>query len=271
MRQRRAIELVPAQPPRRHHCIHELAETPIVVPFLDVNHLMHEDVLQAGSGFRALLRMARDEWQWLDGFPKIRLLPRRSGARPVVDARGSGKAFVLLPASPRSGSPVCSRDGLQGERDKRLGMEPGGSGAKDRLAQSDQEWNAARRAAELGRGGRAGSAARRHERFCFTYQGRPIAWEMTNSAWHTAFAEGRHQGLPIPRSAPHVGVVAPAGRNELRRVERLGRLEVQVMVDRYAKYATEHLVVAAAPIEESRGGTVIKFPTFSPRSTQRRA
>jgi hypothetical protein len=39
------------------------------------------------------------------------------------------------------------------------------------------------------------------------------------------------------------------------------------MLDRYAKYATEHLAVAAARIEGSRGGTVIKFPTFFPRST----
>jgi hypothetical protein len=35
------------------------------------------------------------------------------------------------------------------------------------------------------------------------------------------------------------------------------------MVDRYAKFATEHLAVAAARIEGKRGGN----PTFSPRST----
>lgn len=34
------------------------------------------------------------------------------------------------------------------------------------------------------------------------------------------------------------------------------------MVDRYAKYATEHLAVAAARIENGRGGNVIHFPTF---------
>ena len=29
----------------------------------------------------------------------------------------------------------------------------------------------------------------KHEQFCFTYQGKPILWEITNSAWHTALAK----------------------------------------------------------------------------------
>jgi len=41
------------------------------------------------------------------------------------------------------------------------------------------------------------------------------------------------------------------------------------MVDRYAKFATEHLAVAAARIEGELGGNVIRFPTFSPRSTEK--
>jgi hypothetical protein len=34
------------------------------------------------------------------------------------------------------------------------------------------------------------------------------------------------------------------------------------MVDRYAKYATEHLAVAASRIENGRGGNVVQFLTF---------
>jgi hypothetical protein len=36
------------------------------------------------------------------------------------------------------------------------------------------------------------------------------------------------------------------------------------MIDRYAKYAAEHLAVAAARIEGERGDAIIEFPTFSP-------
>jgi hypothetical protein len=51
----------------------------------------------------------------------------------------------------------------------------------------------------------------------------------------------------------------------------LGGWKSRVMVDRYAKYATEHLTVAAARIEGSRGGTVIPFSTISPRLKEKRA
>jgi hypothetical protein len=34
------------------------------------------------------------------------------------------------------------------------------------------------------------------------------------------------------------------------------------MVDRYAKYATEHLAVAAARIESERGGNVVSMSRF---------
>lgn len=46
------------------------------------------------------------------------------------------------------------------------------------------------------------------------------------------------------------------------------------MVDRYAKYATEHLKVAAARIENGQGGNVgqvLQFSTFSPHQQRRRA
>jgi len=46
----------------------------------------------------------------------------------------------------------------------------------------------------------------------------------------------------------------------------LGGWKSRVMVDRYAKYATEHLAVAASRIESLRGGIVIQLPTFSLRS-----
>jgi hypothetical protein len=51
----------------------------------------------------------------------------------------------------------------------------------------------------------------------------------------------------------------------------LGGWKSRVMVDRYAKYATEHLALAAARIENARGGNVIEFSTISPRLKKRRA
>lgn len=42
----------------------------------------------------------------------------------------------------------------------------------------------------------------------------------------------------------------------------LGGWKSRVMVDRYAKYATEHLRVATARIERERGGRVIELSRF---------
>ncbi|MGB7541151.1 MAG: hypothetical protein WBM28_03935, partial [Burkholderiales bacterium] len=40
----------------------------------------------------------------------------------------------------------------------------------------------------------------------------------------------------------------------------LGRWKSRVMVDRYAKFATENPAVAASRIERGRGGNVVQFP-----------
>ena len=103
----------------------------------------------------------------------------------------------------------------------------------------------------------------KHPRFCFTYRGRPIAWELTNNAWHSAvrkagiddfrFHDLRHTWASWPRQAG-------TSCDELK---DLGGWKSRVMVDRYAKFATEHLAVAAARIEGKRG----ENPAFSLRST----
>src|SRR5690242_21878551 len=97
-----------------------------------------------------------------------------------------------------------------------------------------------------------------------------MAWEMTNSAWHTAcekagitdfrFHDLRHTWASWHRQAG-------TSCDELK---DLGGWKSRVMVDRYAKFATEHLTVAAARIEKKRTGEVIPV-TFGSRSTAKRA
>jgi len=106
-----------------------------------------------------------------------------------------------------------------------------------------------------------------HPRFCFTYRGRPIAWELTNNAWHTAvrkagiedfrFHDLRHTWASWHRQAG-------TSCDELK---DLGGWKSRVMVDRYAKFATEHLAVAAARIEGNCAGNA----TISLRSPDRQA
>ena len=103
----------------------------------------------------------------------------------------------------------------------------------------------------------------KHPRFCFTYEGQPLRADVTNTAWHSAlkragikdfrFHDLRHTWASWHRQAG-------TSCDELK---DLGGWKSRVMVDRYAKFATEHLAVAAARLDGGSGGNVVKFPTFS--------
>ncbi len=128
-----------------------------------------------------------------------------------------------------------------------------------------------------------------HPRFCFTYRGQPIRFELTNTGWQSACAKAgltdlRFHDLRHTWASWHRQVGTSC--DELK---DLGGWKSRVMVDRYAKFATENLAVAATRIESrispapdhrpgkqktvvksgkkllSAGGNVIQFPTISPR------
>ncbi|WP_416172100.1 tyrosine-type recombinase/integrase [Actimicrobium sp. CCI2.3] len=94
----------------------------------------------------------------------------------------------------------------------------------------------------------------RHPQACFTYKGNPIRWDVTNTAWHNAikkaelsdfrFHDLRHTWASWHRQAG-------TSCDELK---DLGGWKSRVIVDRYAKYATAHLQVAASRIVGKREG-----------------
>jgi len=111
----------------------------------------------------------------------------------------------------------------------------------------------------------------KHPQYCFTFRGKPIRWGLTNSAWRTAlgkagledfrFHDLRHTWASWHRQAG-------TSTDELK---DLGGWKSRVMVDRYAKFDTEHLAVAASRIESGRSGNVVPLATFSLRFKNQRA
>jgi integrase len=102
----------------------------------------------------------------------------------------------------------------------------------------------------------------KHEQYCFTYRGKPIRWEMTNTGWRNAVAKAglgdlRFHDLRHTWASWHRQ--AGTSTDELK---DLGGWKSRCMVDRYAKYATEHLARAARRIESGRGATVGNSPRF---------
>ena len=220
---------------------------------------------------RCLMRMARDEWQWIDTFPKIRLLHgeverdrwlTREEADRLIAACSPHLAAIVRFALATG----CRAREITGLEWNRVDLDRG-------TAWLDRTKNGTPRGVPLNSDAIAvlREQVGKHHRYCFTYEGKPIRWELTNTAWHGAlrragmtdfrFHDLRHTWASWHRQAG-------TSCDELK---DLGGWKSRVMVDRYAKYATEHLAVAAARIEGQRGGNVVHLPTFSLRSKAQRA
>lgn len=220
---------------------------------------------------RCLLRAARDEWQWIDSMPKIRLLPgeverdrwlTRTEADRLIAACAPHLAAIVRFALATG----CRAREITGLEWKRVDLDR-------RTAWLDQTKNGTPRGVPLNRDAVAVLETQlgTHPRYCFTYCGRPILWELTNTAWKKAnaragiedfrFHDLRHTWASWHRQAG-------TSCDELK---DLGGWKSRVMVDRYAKFATEHLTAAASRIEADSGDNVIKLVTNSPRLKQQRA
>lgn len=211
---------------------------------------------------RAILRMARDEWQWIDCIPKIRLLPGEVERDRWLNREEADR--LIAACAPHLAALV------------RYALA---TGCRAREI-ADLEWNRvdlARHNAWLNqtkngtpRGVPLNSDAMavleeqigKHPQYCFTYRGKPIRWELTNTGWHKALARAglvdlRFHDLRHTWASWHRQ--AGTSCDELK---DLGGWKSRQMVDRYAKYSTEHLTVAASRIENGRGGNVIEMSRF---------
>jgi integrase len=220
---------------------------------------------------RCLLRMARDEWQWIAMIPKIRLLRGEVERDRWLTREEAGRLICVCP--PHLAALVqfalttgCRANEIAGLEWNRVDLERN-------TAWLNQTKNGTPRGVPLNRDAVAVLEAERgkHPQYCFTFKGQPIRWQLSNSGWLTAlkkagiedfrFHDLRHTWASWHRQAG-------TSCDELK---DLGGWKSRVMVDRYAKFATENLVVAAARIERERSGNVIVFPTISPRSEKQKA
>lgn len=220
---------------------------------------------------RALLRMARDEWQWIDSIPKIRLLPgeverdrwltREEAARLIGVCPPHLQALVRFALATG-----CRAREITGLEWKRVDLQR-------KTAWLNQTKNGTPRGVPLNKDAVAVLEAQlgKHPEYCFTFRGKPIRWQVSNSAWVEAlekagihdfrFHDLRHTWASWHRQA---GTTC----DELK---DLGGWKSRQMVDRYAKFATENLATAAARIEGDRGKNVVEIVTFLSRPETKRA
>lgn len=135
---------------------------------------------------RAILRMARDEWQWIDTVPKIRLL---SGEVERDRWLTREEAEGLLSASPPHLAAMikfalatgCRAREITGLEWKRVDLNRG-------TAWLDRTKNGTPRGVPLNTDAIEvlEELLGDHDQYVFTYQGQPIKRAITNHAWYTA-------------------------------------------------------------------------------------
>jgi integrase len=227
---------------------------------------------------RSLLRMARDEWQWIDSFPKIRMLGgeverdrwlTREEADRLIAACPDHLA-VLVRFALATGCRAREITGLEWER---VDLDR-------QTAWLNQTKNGTPRGVPLNRDAVAVLEGERgkHPRYCFTFRGEPIRWQVSNSAWLTALKKAGIQDFRFHDLRHTWASWHRQAGTSCDELKDLGGWKTRQMVDRYAKFATEHLAVAASrivhrPVERPRngGGNVVSLLTFSSRSQRQRA
>lgn len=220
---------------------------------------------------RSLLRMARDEWQWIDNFPKIRLLPgeverdrwlTHEEAERLIRCCAPHLAALVRYALATG----CRAAEITGLEWSRVDLDR-------RTAWLNQTKNGTPRGVPLNEDAIEVLEEQRGKspKFCFTFRGDRIHRAITNTAWYGAieaagikdfrFHDLRHTWASWHRQAG-------TSCDELK---ELGGWKSRVMVDRYAKYATEHLAVAASRLRRVRDENVVELVTFTSRSNVKRA
>jgi integrase len=212
---------------------------------------------------RSILRMAHYEWQWTDRIPKVRLLPGEVERDRWLSREEAERLLMFCP--PHLAAIV--RFGLAtGCRAREItGLEWSRVDLKRSTAWLDHTKNGTPRGVPLNRDavnvleGERG----KHPQYCFTFRGQPIRYELTNTAWQNAVAKAGLGDLRFHDLRHTWASWHRQSGTSCDELKELGGWKSRSMVDRYAKFATEHLAVAASRIESGRKGNVVRLaPRF---------
>jgi integrase len=216
------------------------------------------------STMRALFRMARDEWQWIDTFPKIRLLPGEVERDRWLTHEEAER--LIRCCAPHLAALVRYALATGCRAGEITGLEWCRVDLQRKTAWLNQTKNGTPRGVPLNEDAIEVLKEQigKHQRYCFSYEGQPLRADVTNTAWHTAlkkagiedfrFHDLRHTWASWHRQAG-------TSCDELK---DLGGWKTRSMVDRYAKFATENLLSAASRIERGGNGrNVIALSRFS--------
>lgn len=108
----------------------------------------------------------------------------------------------------------------------------------------------------------------KHSQFCFTYRGEPIKRNISNHAWFTALGKAGLEDFRFHDLRHTWASWHRQSGTSCDELKDLGGWKTRSMVDRYAKFATEHLASAASRIESPSKEGVIELSRFCHGATK---
>lgn len=205
---------------------------------------------------RNLLKMARDEWQWLDSFPMIRLLPGEVERDRWLT---KDEADRLIAVSPDHLAALIRFALATGCRAREItSLEWNRVDLQRKTAWINQTKNGTPRGVPLNRNAVAVLEEQfgKHPQYCFTYRGEPIRWDVTNTAWHNALRKAGIQDFRFHDLRHTWASWHRQAGTSCDELKDLGGWKSRTMVDRYAKFATDNLRIAASRIESENDENV---------------
>jgi len=230
----------------------------------EVDKVSNATINRALEVVRRILHLARDEWGWLERFPRVRMLREPKRRVRFLTREQAGLLLQKLPTHLRpivqfglaTGCRMGEIFGLEWARvdfGRRVAwLDPGTTKNGDgRGIPLNREALLALRAAEG-----------QHARWCFVYEGNRM--ERVGKAWKRALTRAgienfRFHDLRHTWASWHV-----MSGTSLQELMELGGWKSYEMVLRYAHLAPEHLSHAAARIEQPLA-VVVDHPTISLR------
>lgn len=199
---------------------------------------------------RSILLRARDEWEWIDKVPKVRLFKESASRERSLTPEQAGKLLAELPLHLRDLVLFSLATGLR--QSNALKLEWSQINLEQRHAWIHAWQSKNRRPISIPLNEAAYAALMRqkgkHESRVFTFRGKPLesantrAWRkallragITNFRWHDL----RHTWATWQRQAG----------TPTHELQRLGGWRTGAMVERYAHLAPDHLAVASSRLD----------------------
>jgi integrase len=191
---------------------------------------------------RAILRKCRDEWEWLERIPKVRLYPEPVGRICWITPEQAERLLSFLPSHQAAMARFALATGL---RQRNVAdLEWSQVDLKGALAWIHPDQAKARKAIGVPLNSAALSVLRtclgQHERYVFTYRGKPIR-QVNTKAWQAAVRKAglvnfRWHDLRHTWASWHAQAGTP-----LNVLQELGGWASAVMVRRYAHLGVKQL------------------------------